>query len=60
MGFFESSASVLFRGALASYILLYAINIKTHPEQWSNTISSNIATYSSLVGLQSDNIQQNV
>lgn len=51
MGFFAKTAELLFKGALASYLLIYALNIKSWPDKWQKTISSNlvlIAPYANL------------
>ena len=33
---------IVFRGALASYLLLFALDIKTHPTKWAAVIANNL------------------
>jgi hypothetical protein len=54
MGFLSKTTEILFKGALASYLLLYALDIKSHPDKWTPTISGNLMNYASKINYQND------
>lgn len=42
----SKTLEILFRGALASYLLLFALDIKTHTNRWTTHLTKNITIYS--------------
>ena len=46
----SKTVEVLFRGALASYLLLFALDIKTNSTRWASIIGQNLQPYSEYVG----------
>ena len=51
MGLSNRIAELFFKGALASYLLLYALDFKTSTDRWNTLISSNINVYANYIGI---------
>lgn len=58
MGFLSNTAQILFRGALASYLLLYAISFKANPTQWHSTITDNLTHLATHLNSPPDNVSE--
>jgi hypothetical protein len=54
MGVTERGVQLLFRGALASLLLLYALDIKTNPAKWEATIASNALPVAQWLGCSTE------
>lgn len=56
MGFLSRTTEIIFRGALASYLLLYALDIKSHSIEWTKIISENVLHFASYLNMREDQV----
>jgi hypothetical protein len=49
----SKSLEILLRGALASYLLLFALDLKTRPQHWTPLIAANLNYFLSLLSTSS-------
>jgi hypothetical protein len=54
MGMMYRISELLLKGAIASYLLLYAFEFHTQPQVWEHTISLNLVTYAEYFGVRTD------
>ena len=51
-------AQLMLKGALASYLMLYALDIKSYPEKWGQVITGNVGTYAEYGGMGLEGIEE--
>lgn len=56
----STSCEILFRGVLASYLVLFAMDIKTYPTRWTNVLNTNIDNYSQYLAIPDFKVSEEV